>query len=124
MTKEKIFELSGFSKFKISKKEYEKFLKKTKNESYICLQKTKSKEVFLELNDSKKIDNCLVYVFFVFVDEIYFKMAALDFKSSKSKEEVLALKKELLREILLKVDDIDYDMNPSADNPYGIYKFK
>ena len=123
MAKEK-FELSGFSKFKISKQEYEKFLKKTKNESYICLQKTKSKEVFLELNDSKKIDNCLVYVFFVFVDEIYFKMAALDFKRSKSKEEVLTLKKELLREILLKVDDIDYDMNPSADNPYGIYKFK
>jgi hypothetical protein len=123
MNKEIIFDLSGFSKFNISKTEYNKFITKTKNNIYICLKKTKSKQVFLELVDLKEIKECLVYVFFVFEDNIYFKMANLKFNRKLTKSYLLK-DKLILNQILLKLDDIDYDMNPSAHNPYGIYKFK
>ena len=123
MNKEIIFDLSGFSKFNISKTEYDKFIKKAESNLYVILKKTKSKQVFLELKNLKEIKECLVYVFFVFEGDIFFKMATLKFNRKVTKSDLLK-NKLILEQILLKSDDIDYDMNPSAHNPYGIFKFK
>jgi hypothetical protein len=121
---DKVFDIGGFFKFKISKTEYNKFIKKIESNNYIVLKKTKSVLIFLELSDLKEIKECLAYVFFTIDNEIKFQTSTITFKEKTSKSEILKIKKEVLSKLLLNSDNADYSMDPYAHHPYGVYKFK
>lgn len=108
--------LSGFSKFEITKKKYEKFIKETKKEYYITLKKTKTIEIYLEIedNDIKKIRNVLVYYFYRIKNKIEFKMARIEYFKVKRKEDILKNKKNILENILKKVNHVEYNIDSDS----------
>lgn len=120
---DKVFDIGGFSKFKMSQKEYLNFIKNTKINSFLFLKNTKKNQIFLE-SETDSFKECIIYVFYILKEEIYFKMSKLEFKKEISKNEILKYKNELSEQILLKSDDVRYDLSSSANNPYGIFSFR
>jgi len=125
MVVKKNIKLSGFSNFEMTKPEYNEFIKNTKKDYFITLDNTEKFSCYLEVDDKnlKKINTCLVYVFYLEKKKICFKLSKLTLGKSVNKKELLAKKAELLKFILLKIDFIDYDFDLFADRPYGIFKF-
>ncbi len=106
--------ITGFSKFEITEKEYNKFLKKSKEEIYICLKKTKDEEIYLEIvgDDLEKIKETVVYIFFKIKKNRFFKTTILSFSKKINKKEIKNIKNEIITEIETKMDNINYSYAP------------
>jgi hypothetical protein len=107
------YEINGFSKFEISKKDYDDFIKKTKKDIYIKLKETQKIEMFLEIEDKdiNKVKNTLIYVFYILNNDIYFKMTKLTFLKNIKKEDIIKNKQKIISEIELKIDDAKYNVD-------------
>jgi hypothetical protein len=107
------YEINGFSKFEISKKDYDDFIKKTKKDIYIKFKETQKIEMFLEIEDKdiNKVKNTLIYVFYILNNDIYFKMTKLTFLKNIKKEDIIKNKQKIISEIELKIDDAKYNVD-------------
>ena len=115
--------LNRFSNFEMTKSEYSVFMKNTKKDYFITLDKDKIFSCYLEIQDKdlKLIKNCLIYIFYVEKNKIRFKFAKLTFSKPTNKIELQKKKKELLKYILLKIDFLDCYSDLFSDRPFGIY---
>lgn len=106
------YKLHGFSKFLISNKEYNKFIKKTNEIYYILLKDTEKQKIFIEIQDKdlKKIKNTIVYIFFKINNKKYFKTSELEFNKYQTINKIKK-NKNILEYILKKNDDPKYNVD-------------
>lgn len=106
--------IKGFTRYEISDKEFEKFIKETKKDYYVVLKNTKDMKIFLEIQDKdlKKIKNTICYVFYNIQKTINFKTTDVIFKKETTKQEIIKIKQEIVKEILNKIDDIYQSLSP------------
>jgi hypothetical protein len=107
------YNVTGFSTFEISLKEYKMFLEKLDSKFFIKFKDSKELLFFLEIENSdfKKIESCLVYIFYIIKNKITFKITRIFFNKDVTKSFILKNKKEILDYVFLKVDDPKYDLN-------------
>lgn len=107
------YNITGFSKFEISLKEYKDFLKKADSDFFIKIIDSKELLFFLEIENSdfKKIESCLVYIFYILKKKITFKITRLIFSEKISKSFILKNKSKIKNYVFLKVDDPKYDLD-------------
>ncbi len=112
MSKE--YKLGGFTRFEISEKEYKKFLLKTKEKYYITLKNTEKMKIILEIQDEdiKKIKKTTCYVFYTLTKTINFKIIEITFNKVCTKKDILEIKKEIIKDITNKIDDLNYSISP------------
>jgi hypothetical protein len=110
--KNDIYLLEGFTRFESSKEEYDKFILNTKKDYYLTLNKTKDIEIYLEIQEEnlKKIKNTVAYIFYKIKKNINFKITKLTFYEEKTKEDILNIKDVIIKDILNKIDDINYSI--------------
>jgi hypothetical protein len=107
------YNVTGFSTFEISLKEYKMFLEKLDSKFFMKFKDSKDLLFFLEIENSdfKKIESCLVYIFYIIKNKITLKITRIFFNKDVTKSFILKNKKEILDYVFLKVDDPKYDLN-------------
>jgi hypothetical protein len=112
MSKE--YKLGGFTRFEISEKEYKKFLLKTKEKYYITIKNTEKMKIILEIQDEdiKNIKKTTCYVFYTINKTLNFKIIEITFNKVQTKKDILEIKKEIVKDITNKIDDLNYSISP------------
>lgn len=108
------YKLGGFTRFEISEKEYKKFLLKTKEKYYIILKNTDKMKIILEIQDEdiKKIKKTTCYIFYTITKTLNFKIIEITFNKVCTKKDILEIKKEIVKDITNKIDDLNYSISP------------
>lgn len=109
------FKVEGFSRFEIDEKEYLNFLKKVDSkEGYLTLKNAKNLQIFLEIQnkDTNKIKKPIVYVFYKTNNLFNLKVSKIIFDKEYTKAEILKDKTKIVKDILIKIDDLKYNLNP------------
>lgn len=106
--------IKGFIRLNISEKKYNDFLKKIKLDKYILLEENTKHKIVLEIQDknTNKFKNTVCYIFYEIGKEINFKATEINFSKTIDRKIILENKKEIVNDILNKIDDIKYSISP------------
>ncbi len=117
----KDYKLNGFSILQTSKTEYTRFLKKINNPNYLILKKTNNLSVFFEMTNPDFME-WVIYIFKISANGIQLKASAITFLKKPTKQDIKD--KKFLDQILVKSEDRNYLLTPSANLPYGVFNFR
>lgn len=117
----KDYKLNGFSILQMPKTEYVKFLKNIDNPNYIVLKKNQNQSVFFEMM-TPDFKEWAIYIFKIDTNGIQLKTSTIIFFKKPTKQDIKD--KKFLEQILVKSEDSNYLLTPSANLPYGVFNFR